>query len=372
MTYHEDRATCQTQAQSNTELLFSETRTADTVMKAQKSEELDPTVAVARTLAFMEREWFGGSVQSVALDPTIRLLLVIYLKYQAGHLLSRSDAAKIMRIDHKATAQRYIERIVSLGIVLSEQAHTDKRMQLLVPTEKGLRLLEDEARRLASELKLLGAEIKDGKKETGFLDAILPETEIQTPPSRRQGHFFEFELDERLQSELKSLNATLQLVPRHRQALMRRARVNAELGHEGAALADYELADRIIRATGKERLLRVQILHKFRRFDDALMELDDIAATFGETIESMGTRAFLHASNGDSEKALSEYTRLIERIPDSWEGYFLRSKLNYQMRRRTAALEDLKKALERRDTDKEPLEETIAEIEEEIAGKGDG
>jgi hypothetical protein len=123
-------------------------------------------------LSFLDRPWFGELVPSGEGPALPRLLLEVYRHYRQGLLISKTDAARLMGVETKMTALRHIGRAKEMGLVTDAKA-LDQRVHLLIPTDKGLAVIEEDLARIARQLKKAAGQVAVSGSTRDLMDRLL-------------------------------------------------------------------------------------------------------------------------------------------------------------------------------------------------------
>lgn len=103
-----------------------------------------PDPVVHFCLNFLGREWFGGSVKGAEALTFAHMIFSLYTVQRQGLLMSKKDVMRAIGAEHVTTAKRYADLGVKLGMLRLARAEMDQRVELVILTDHGKRLVEKE------------------------------------------------------------------------------------------------------------------------------------------------------------------------------------------------------------------------------------
>lgn len=186
------------------------------------------------------------------------LVLAAYLRNAAGLLLSKKQAAQVMRADPSTTGPKYVRIAVDqLGLFAVEASLADKRVQYLIPTPKLREIVEPALKKAADEMRaltrvlsvehanfsfllgpmvpmLFGETAEDVKLET--MNEAVRLLRNRPEPYHRRAQLLESM--QRFDDAIADLSRAIELNPDHAISYAARARIYQTLGEGAKASAD--------------------------------------------------------------------------------------------------------------------------------------
>jgi tetratricopeptide (TPR) repeat protein len=229
------------------------------------------------------------------------LLFGVYIAYGSGALLTKSQAMVYMGIVDPRTAQRYLRIAQDKGLVELRQSSLDQRVDLLLPTQKLLGLVEEELERVVQDSKRILEAQNTGSKEAipmalAPADSSRPQEEKRSLAkytevisffpdnamaycNRANAHWKSGEPEK----ALEDLTRSIELEPHRTDYLEMRAQMYEQLGNRQAVLADLTS---LIEIAGDDP----QIYHRRALFFLEAQEYERAAEDLGAAITATKDR----------------------------------------------------------------------------------
>jgi tetratricopeptide (TPR) repeat protein len=319
-----------------------------------------PQPLVEFSLNFLGRDWFGAGLKGSEALTFARLMLAMYAVQAQGLLMSKKDAMRAIGAEHVATTKRYADLAVDRGMLRIETSQLDRRVELLVLTEAGVRAVEKELETISHTIQWVEAARGRGSARAHELHRSItvspPRLEQLTivddplpPPSQSpdQG------LPERPPAPPKTFarynaaySETLRLIPNNFPALNSRLENYRWLGEYENALADANRLEEL--QPGNHLARRADIYVQLEKFDLAIADIDRLMQLEPGTKYPRITRAKAYAGKGEWQAALDDIRAVYEDQEKGLDDVVrLRGFAHAALGHTEAALEDLTYAYEK-------------------------
>lgn len=336
-----------------------------------------PPSAAKFCLNFIGRNWFGSRLKGAEAMTFAEMLITLYAVQKNGLLMSKMDVMRTIGAKHVSTAKRYTDLAIKMGFIKTGKSTiVDGRIELLFLTDAGVRAVERELETITSTARWLVADLSDSPDDRirGY-DMVLQETTgltveppkleelalvndalVAMPPglSRRDASGRSSQPTFRpltVPRWIAAYSETLRFDANNREALERRARNNADmLGDYESALKDF---DKLVELDSDGYLVhRAEVHLRNKNYDQAIADIDRLAALRGGENFGQATRAFAYAGKNDWARAFEDIDAVLADPlfkdsvgPEEW--LLLRARALIHLQRYEEALPDLKKALPR-------------------------
>jgi tetratricopeptide (TPR) repeat protein len=326
-------------------------------------------------LNFLGRNWFGTTLKGAEAVAFTQLMLTIYLVQRQGFLLSKKDAMRAIGAEQVTTAKRYVDAAVELGMLRVEKSKRDRRVELLVPTQAGLQIIEKELKAVEETIHWAETRLAEQYEH----EAHFSVREAPEPPRLKLSDnapiSYDFEsaitvepprLEELLLVNdpfagqggpqtftryIEAYTETLRLMPENVYALEERARLYGRIGRHDKALADM---NRLMELRPDQYLTdRARVYLEMDRYDEAIADVTRLMELKPE-LAPRALRAQAYARKGEWQGALEDFDAAIKEVeemfkepvvvPEVWAG---RGTAHAALGHFDEALADLEKAYER-------------------------
>lgn len=288
-----------------------------------------------------KRDWFGGIFQKSEEPFMVRLLIGMFVAFREGLLTSKRQALGYMNAVDGRTSQRYIGLAESHGLVTVVQAPTDKRRDLLVPTESFHRLMAVELATLTDGLVLANAALDVRRKSESselklledhgwdvwnkFLDpTVLGRAGEVVHDVRVEGRSWPRHVIHQLGIETAGFDLaagisvdrftdTVALVPDNAAAYIRRAQAHMIGGKVEEAVADLTRALEIEGPRADLYCLRAEAYCQMKAYENAIADYSKSLEIQVDSVTVLLQRgaAYEHSPAG-ADSAVADYSRVIE------------------------------------------------------------
>ena len=290
-------------------------------------------------LNFLGRNWFGTTLKGAEAVTFTQLMLTVYLVQRKGFLLSKKDAMRAIGAEQVTTAKRLVDAAVELGMLRVEKSKRDRRVELLVPTDTGLEIIEKELGVMEEAIHWAELRLAEGHAHEAHFavrgDPKAPRLKLsdEHPPSYEFEHSITVEpprLEELLlindpfagqggpQTFTRYIDAyteTLRLMPNNVHALEERARLYERIDRHDWALADINL---LMELRPDQYLAdRARVHLAMDQYDDAIADITRLLELKPE-LAPRDIRARAYACKGDWQHALEDFDAAVKEV----EGMF--------------------------------------------------
>lgn len=176
-------------------------------------------------LKLLRRNWFAMEFPPAEGRQLAVLLLELALRYGAGLLMTKTDVARALGVDHKMTALKYIKLAEQLGFIELKQSPFDKRLELIVISNLGRTVVYNDLLNIGLELRdevhyrygIAGAVVLNNGNifELRVLDELLVQ-------GTTVGRHFKLRADPK--RAIRELSQTIAVAPGNLDARLSRAR----------------------------------------------------------------------------------------------------------------------------------------------------
>lgn len=295
---------------------------------AQKREAKTPDFSDDQMLSlgsfaglFLGRRWFDGYFDEESHIPMARLLIGMFNSYQWGVLATKKQAMKFMAAVDARTSQKYIQLAQDRGLLSVTRSQVDKRVYLLIPTEKLLKLVREELSHLGNELCMtahcllidrLPASVQQFQLPEGALQGryvysssgfLIPEDQFQRSRDiALTGKGTDEQTARFSKHRIAQQTELIALIPKNAAAFSMRAHSEKDVGAFADAIADYT---------------------------EAIRFNPNIADTYT-------FRAGVYEQIGDYEKAVADYMEAIRLRPNYLHYQNLRDRAVSQLKNKNS------------------------------------
>jgi tetratricopeptide (TPR) repeat protein len=299
-----------------------------------------PPPAVEFCLNFLERDWFGAGLKGEESLTLARLLLTVYGAQCQGLLISKKDAMRAIGAEHVSTTKRYADIALQLGILKLEKSAIDRRVELLVPTDVGIRMIEKELDTIAETIRWAAAEFANDWSKASELKGSISSHPLRleeltlvadpfTPRPERHGQPRKTEEQDNVTKQMimqleqaqearprsharwiAAYSETIRLMPSNVLALDARSEAYKFLGDYEKALADVNRMEEL--QPGKWLVRRAYILNALRRYDAAIADMSRAIELEPEMREPRINRAEAYVETEEWQLALKDLDYVME------------------------------------------------------------
>jgi tetratricopeptide (TPR) repeat protein len=148
----------------------------------------------------------------------------------------------------------------------------------------------------------------------------------------------------RYEQAVAQFTQALETDPRSWNAYLRRGIAKQNLAQPDEALADFERALRINPDLLEARTARAEI---YRQKGDPIHAIEELTKVIElkPSVEAHNSRALAYAELGQHEKAIPDFTWIIEQLRDAPNAYFARAKSKRALGDEAGAVQDEKRAM---------------------------
>ena len=330
-------------------------------------------------LNFLGRDWLSSGLKGVEALTFAQLMFSLYAVQNEGVLMSKKDAMRAIGAEHVATIKRYADLAVDLGMLRVEKSKLDERVQLLVLTEKGLAIIENELKIITQAVDWVqnavayklnsdeGARKRAEAVESSItvrLPSLDELTLVADPLGGSRSGADPLKTNPKTFARwVNAYSETLRIIPNDIRALSSRAQYHWHTGHYAEALADYQKLNELqpdrwhgvlaeaFYENGNYRAAIEAITRHIEKTEDDFTRahghvsrgkyfaaqgdwrkvMDDLQAAEkaypgGESSEWRRLRGLASAALGDHEQALADLQPLYEEALDMVKWYSDRSE----------------------------------------------
>ncbi|MBI4388042.1 MAG: tetratricopeptide repeat protein, partial [Candidatus Omnitrophica bacterium] len=132
----------------------------------------------------------------------------------------------------------------------------------------------------------------------------------------------------KLYEAIKEFDSAVKIEPNFAWAYVRRADVQAALGHDDQAIEDYSRAIELVESTdlGRICLKRAELLVKAKKWEKAVADYNAAIEQIPNLVTSYLERGKVHSELKEHEKAIADFSIYIKRNPDNPAAYVARGK----------------------------------------------
>jgi tetratricopeptide (TPR) repeat protein len=333
--------------------------------------EYSPNPAIEFSLNFLGRDWFGTGLKTPDALTFARLLLSIYAVQAEGLLMSKKDAMRMIGAEHVSTIRRHTDLAIERGILRMERSQLDRRAELLVLTDFGIKTIEKELQEISRSARWLRAALKEAKKtgdepqDDETASQLHDSITVKPPALEKLTLVNDVSLGLRtaltaegsrphialLRAPAKSFarynaaySETLRLLPNNLPALHARLHNYEFLRDYESALADVNQLEQL--EPGHHLVRRADIYVELGQYDLAIKDINRELELYPDNQSARSFRALAYAGKGEWQKALDDVSAVArpnrEDNPEWW--VYLRGRAHAALGHKEEAIADLEYA----------------------------
>lgn len=290
------------------------------VRRSNKYDVWQQRVAGDFIISVLNRSWFDGLFDPIAVPYLTRLAFGIFVRYQSGLLLKKKDAMVYMNTQDGRTFQRYIQLMEEKGLITVSQSKLDRRVDWLCPTPSLLKLIERELAGIANEMRFaMAALLRTELPNTGAPSFVLgpnerdqsnPFPSVETlnllKPKDIGNTTHSLERD-----AIEEYSETIRLAPTNAQAFLGRGIKYSEIGEHQKAVSDLTEAIRLESTNADFYQARAQAYYEAQKPRLATSDMREMIKLDSENWGRYKIRADFSVKLKEFDQALEDYQTAI-------------------------------------------------------------
>lgn len=255
------------------------------------SASVDPILEAC--LSFLVHDWFGAALKGTERLTLTALILTLAAEQGRGMLTSKKAAMRAIGAEHVSTLKRYTDLATQMGLVKIEKAKADRRVELLILTELGQKLVATELTKMQDLMQwAIHTKSKSLPPDTvpNAPDALSFPTAPRSSFLAEQIAAIDFDAEpatfapQMKRRLIVVYTETLRVFPKHEAALRGRAETYSELGDFVAAIRDYTI---LVELDRRKYLNQLAIAHYHaKNYTDAITEATEACALEPDNTEN--------------------------------------------------------------------------------------